>query len=186
MSVWSIINSGPHIGAYNMALDEELLARAQAGEKQPVLRLYTWDPPAVSVGRFQDLGTAVIAEACQRLGFDIVRRATGGRAVLHWKELTYSVVARIDDPLFPGDVLGTYKVIAAGLVASLRSLGLPAEMVSRSGRHAGLVRKKPRDASCFSSPSWYEVLVHGPQDHRQRAAKCRQRISAAWVHPLGV
>lgn len=159
--VWQYIDSGSNIGAYNMAVDEELLSRAQAGEGVPVMRFYAWDPPAVSIGRFQDVKTAVNAEACKRRGYDIVRRITGGRAVLHHQELTYSITARLDNPLFPSSVLGTYKVIAAGLLAGLRNLGIPAEMVSRGGRHAVLVEKKAKDPSCFSSPSWYEILASG-------------------------
>jgi lipoate-protein ligase A len=158
-SQWHYFDTGPQPAAYNMAVDEELLARAQAGERMPVLRFYAWSPPAVSVGRFQDMSTAVDADACRRHGFDIVRRVTGGRAVLHRNELTYSIVARTDHALFPSTVLGTYKVIAAGLVAGLRNLGLPAEMVSRGGRHAALVKTRSKDAACFSSPSWYEILV---------------------------
>jgi lipoate-protein ligase A len=172
---WRLLDSGPNLGAYNMAVDEELLARAQAGEAVPVLRFYGWDPPAVSLGRFQDIKSAVNAEACRRHGFDIVRRITGGRAVLHRRELTYSIAARVDDPLFPSTVLGTYKVIATGLLAGLRNLGLPAEMVSRGGRHAALVEKKPKDPACFSSPSWYEILVNnkkivGSAQRRMRGA----------------
>jgi lipoate-protein ligase A len=161
MTAWKFLDTGPNIGAYNMAVDEELLARAQAGESMPVLRFYTWNPPAVSLGRFQKIETTVTIDACRRLGFDIVRRVTGGRAVLHKHELTYSIVARTDNPLFPRHVLGTYKVIAGGLLAGLRNLGIRAEMVSRSHRHAALVRKDAKDPSCFSSPSWYEILVNG-------------------------
>jgi lipoyl(octanoyl) transferase len=161
MPVWKYIDSGPNLGAYNMAVDEELLARAQAGDAVPVLRFYGWDPPAVSLGRFQHIESAVNAEACKQLGFDIVRRITGGRAVLHHRELTYSIAARIDNLLFPSTVLGTYKVIAAGLLAGLQNLGIAAEMVSRGGRHATLVEKKAKDPACFSSPSWYEILVNG-------------------------
>jgi len=161
MPVWQYIDSGPNIGAYNMAVDEELLARAQAGEAVPVLRFYGWNPPAVSLGRFQHIESAVNAESCKRLGFDIVRRITGGRAVLHQHELTYSIIARADDPLFPSSVLGTYKVIATGLLAGLQNLGISAEMVSRGGRHAARVEMKPKDPACFSSPSWYEILVNG-------------------------
>jgi len=156
---WRLLDSGPNFGAYNMAVDEELLARAQAGETTPTLRLYTWNPPAVSIGRFQKIGTAVDVEACRRRGIDIVRRITGGRAVLHHQELTYSIIARTDDPLFPTNVHGTYKIIAAGLLQGLRDLGIPAEMVSRSSRHAVLVKKDSKDPACFSSPSWYEILV---------------------------
>jgi lipoate-protein ligase A len=161
MTHWKLLDTGANHGAYNMAVDEELLARAQAGETVPVLRLYTWNPPAVSIGRFQDIEASVNAEACKGLGVDIVRRITGGRAVLHRHELTYSIIARIDDPLFPPSVLGTYKIIATGLLAGLKNLGISAEMVSRGGRHAALVEKKAKDPACFSSPSWYEILVNG-------------------------
>ncbi len=158
---WRLIDSGPNIGAYNMAVDEELLGRAQAGGVLPVLRFYSWAPPAVSLGRFQNMKTAVHADACRQIGFDIVRRITGGRAVLHYRELTYSIVARTDNPLFPSSVLGTYKVIAEGLLAGLGNLGIRAEMVARGGRHALLVKKSAKDPACFSSPSWYEILANG-------------------------
>lgn len=177
MKPWNFIDSAPNLGVYNMALDEELLARAQAGADRPVLRLYSWRPPAVSIGRFQKIEHAVHAEACKRSGFDIVRRITGGRAVLHDKELTYSVIARTGDPLFPGNVLGTYKVIAAGLLAGLRNLGIPAEIVSRVGRHAERVNPNAKDAACFSSPSWYEILVQG----RKIVGSAQRRVSGAFL-----
>jgi lipoate-protein ligase A len=174
---WRHIDSGPNIGAYNMAFDEELLARAQTGETMPVLRFYAWEPAAVSLGRFQAMKSSVNAEACKRLGIDIVRRVTGGRAVLHRNELTYSIVARTDHPLFPQTVLGTYKVIAAGLVAGLRILGLPAEMVTRGDGQASLVQKRPKEASCFSSPSWYEIVVQG----RKIAGSAQRRAGSAFL-----
>jgi len=174
---WTYIDSGPQLGVYNMALDEELLAKSQLGEKTPVLRFYGWSPPAVSLGRFQKRETAVDAAACKRLGYDIVRRITGGRAVLHQNELTYSVIARSDDPLFPPNVLGTYKVIAAGLVAGLKNLGVNAEMVSRTGRHASLVNKNDKDPSCFSSPSWYEIVVNG----KKIIGSAQRRLSGAFL-----
>ena len=177
MPIWNYIDSGPNLGVYNMAVDEELLARAQAGESRAVLRFYGWHPPTVSLGRFQKSETAVNTEACKRLGFDIVRRITGGRAVLHDKELTYSIIARTDDPLFPGTVLGTYKVIASGLLAGLRNLGLPAEIVSRGGRYAERVDKNAKDAACFSSPSWYEILVNG----RKIIGSAQRRVSGAFL-----
>lgn len=176
MQTWRLLDTGSNTGAFNMALDEELLARAQAGETRPVLRLYTWDPPAVSIGRFQS-AAAVNSDACLKRGFDIVRRATGGRAVLHRKELTYSVAARTDSPLFSSSIPGTYRLIASGIVAGLRHLGLPAEMVSRRSRHAGLVQKKPKEAACFSSPSWYEIVVNG----RKLVGSAQRRDSRAFL-----
>jgi lipoyl(octanoyl) transferase len=174
---WKYLDTGPHTGSHNMSVDEELLTRAQAGDAVPLLRFYTWDPPAVSLGRFQKLEEAVDAAACKHRGFDVVRRITGGRAVLHNAELTYSVVSRIDNPLFPQDVLGTYKVIATGLLAGLAALGIDAEMVSRGGSHAALVNKSAKDPSCFSSPSWYEIVVHG----KKIVGSAQRRISGAFL-----
>lgn len=175
--IWRFIDTGPNLGVYNMSVDEKLLARAQAGEQVPVLRFYTWDPAAVSIGRFQKIEDSVNADACKQHGFDIVRRITGGRAVLHNKELTYSIIARADNPLFPSNVLGTYKLIAAGLLQGLKNLGIPAEMVSRSNRHAALVKKGVKDPACFSSPSWYEILVHG----RKIIGSAQRRLSGAFL-----
>jgi lipoate-protein ligase A len=160
-----------------MATDEDLLALAQAGDRVPVLRFYTWHPPAVSIGRFQRIEEAVDAEACRRLGIDIVRRVTGGRAVLHDRELTYSIISRTDTALFPPDVLGTYKVIAAGLLTGFRNLGIPAEMVSHGSRTGSLVNKHDRDPSCFSSPSWYEIIVKG----RKIVGSAQRRLSSAFL-----
>jgi len=176
-SSWRFIDSGSNVGFYNMSVDEELLARAQAGEKMPVLRFYAWNPPAVSIGRFQKIEDAVNTEACKLLGFDIVRRITGGRAVLHHTELTYSVIARTDNPLFPHTVLGTYKVIAAGLLAGLRNLGVNANMVSRSDRTAHLVKKDSKASACFSSPSWYEIVVQ----HKKIIGSAQRRLSGAFL-----
>ncbi len=177
MSVWRFLDSGPASGVENMAADEGLLREAASPGALPVLRFYTWSPPAVSLGRFQHKEQAVNADACRRRGFDIVRRITGGRAVLHGDELTYSVIARIDNDLFPNDVLGTYKVIAAGLLAGLRELGIAAEMVSRSGRHAEMVKSTPREPACFSSPSWYEILVKG----RKIIGSAQRRVGGAFL-----
>jgi len=174
---WSLLDTGANLGAYNMAVDEELLARAQAGETMPVLRFYTWDPPAVSIGRFQKIETAVNADACKRLGFDIVRRITGGRAVLHHHELTYSIIARADDPLFPSTVIGTYKVIALALLAGLRNLGMPAEMASRSHQHERHAVQDEKNPACFSSPSLYEILVH----NRKIIGSAQRRLSGAFL-----
>jgi len=177
MNMWHLTDTGPNIGAYNMAVDEELLARAQKERTTPVLRFYGWSPPAVSIGRFQKIEEAVNSAACARRGIDIVRRITGGRAVLHNRELTYSIIARLDEPLFPSTVLGTYKVIATGLLAGLKRLGLPAEMVSRGSRNAALVKKDAKDPACFSSPSWYEILVN----NRKIIGSAQRRLSNAFL-----
>ncbi len=176
MMTWRYLDSGPARGAENMALDEQLLAEAARGGVAPVLRFYGWSPPAVSLGRFQAAAAAVDAAACARYGFDIVRRVTGGRAVLHDRELTYSIVSPIAAGLFPNDVLGTYKVIAGALLSGLRSLGVQAEMVSRPERmREG--QKKCADAACFAAPSWYEIVARG----RKIVGSAQRRVSGAFL-----
>ncbi len=185
MNHWKYLDTGANTAAYNMAVDEELLARAQAGERG----LFSGSTPGI-LRPCRSAGSRTWAplstpRPAGELGFDIVRRVTGGRAVLHRHELTYSIVARTDDPLFPGDVLGTYKVIAAGLVAGLRALGLPAEMVSRGGRHSSLVHPASRDPACFSSPSWYEILVGDRKIAGSAQRRAKRRLPAARLHPAG-
>jgi lipoate-protein ligase A len=177
MNTWRYLDTGPASGADNMAMDEKLLAEAVKGSAVPILRFYTWAPPAVSLGRFQEVASSVNLAACRKHGIDIVRRITGGRAVLHRHELTYSVISPIDNDLFPNDVLGTYKVLASGLLAGFVRLGVPAEMVSRSGIFAGMVKRDPKEPACFSSPSWYEILVHG----RKIVGSAQRRLAGAFL-----
>lgn len=177
MKAWRYLDTGPASGADNMAMDEKLLAEAVKGSAAPVLRFYTWDPPAVSLGRFQDEATSVDLAACRKHGIDVVRRVTGGRAVLHRHELTYSVISPSDNDLFPNDVLGTYKVLAAGLLAGLARLGVSAEMVSPTGDRAEMVKRNPKEPSCFSSPSWYEILANG----RKIAGSAQRRLAGAFL-----
>lgn len=90
---WRFIDSGPGTGAENMAVDEAMLEGHAAGEVPATLRVYTWRPAAVSLGRFQREESGVDGEACRRLGIDVVRRPTGGRAILHTEEeVTFSIV----------------------------------------------------------------------------------------------
>ncbi len=177
MNPWRYLDSGPARGAANMAMDERLLSEAVRGGVPPMLRFYGWSPPAVSLGRFQDESTAVDAGACARQGIDIVRRITGGRAVLHDRELTYSVISPQGSGLFPNDVLGTYKVIAAGLLAGLRNLGVQAEMVSRPERPGKPMKRSGKEAACFASPSWYEITVSG----RKIVGSAQRRVAGAFL-----
>lgn len=156
MQSWRLIKSPPSDGFTNMAVDEAIFASVAAGKSPPTLRFYTWTPPAVSVGYFQDSFTDIDISACREMGIDVVRRLTGGRAVLHDKELTYSVICPEGDPLFPDNILGTYKVISSCLVRGLNSLGIDASLAPSVKRR---VKKSP--SACFTSPSHYEITVSG-------------------------
>ncbi|PKO20633.1 MAG: octanoyltransferase [Chloroflexi bacterium HGW-Chloroflexi-1] len=138
-----------------MAIDEAIGRAVSERLVPPTLRFYAWDPPCVSLGKHQALAD-VDAARCAALGYHIVRRPTGGRAILHTDELTYSVVAPADHPVMAGMVLDTYLRLARGLVAGLRRLGIPAETAPGANR-AGA----DASAACFEAPSAYEIIVNG-------------------------
>lgn len=136
-------------------MDEAMFRVAQGRKMPPTLRLYGWAWPAVSLGYFQDIKKEVDIETCRRRQIPIVRRPTGGKAVLHEGDVTYAVVAEEGNSLFPTDILGTYRVISGCIAQSLASLGIKADMAADSRVLEGDSLK----ASCFSSPSRYELLV---------------------------
>ncbi|HEY8395000.1 MAG TPA: biotin/lipoate A/B protein ligase family protein [Thermaerobacter sp.] len=151
-----LIRSPAAPGAVNMAADEALLRACAAGEAPPTLRFYAWDPPAVSLGYFQPLDRAVDREACRELGIDVVRRPTGGRALLHHLEVTYCLV--VPRALLPDSVVESHRRISAGLARGLRRLGVEAVLA------AGTRRVRPAvagSAACFDAPGAYEVTVRG-------------------------
>jgi lipoate-protein ligase A len=141
-----------------MAVDEALFQAAEEGRADgPVLRLYAWAPPCLSIGYHQLLDETCDESYCERAGIDVVRRPTGGKAVLHADELTYSVVARQDLTPFLGlPLMGTYALIAQALAQGLRSAGLD---VSFGGR--GLPQSPKGGAPCFLLPSEKEITVGG-------------------------
>ena len=140
-----------------MAVDEAVFRETIRKSSSPTLRFYGWRTSAVSIGRFQDARKEIDIEACRQLGIDLVRRPTGGKAVLHEQELTYAVIAGDDLPLFPPDILETYRVISSCIARGLAECGIRAEM-NAEGRAAG---DKPLGAACFSVPSRYELLAAG-------------------------
>jgi lipoate-protein ligase A len=171
---WRLLVTEPLDGATNMALDEALLRSRIAGAGPPTVRFYAWRPAAVSLGYAQPLEATVDRAGCAALGIAIVRRPTGGSAILHEppeRELTYSVVARAEDVPGGGDVLDTYRLLGGGLVAGLRRLGAPAELAA-----LGRDRHRPgAPAFCFARTGAYEVVVGGRKlvgsaQRRQRGA----------------
>jgi lipoate-protein ligase A len=137
VSTWRLIIDGPADGAWNMAVDRAVLAAHESGDVPPTLRLYRWDRPTVSLGRFQATGD-VDAAYCEARGIGVCRRPTGGRGVLHDDELTYSAVAGVRDGL-PRGVSASYRVLCSALVAAYRSLGIDAALTprERGSRGAG-------------------------------------------------
>ena len=107
----------------NMGIDEAMLIHLK--EIGPTLRLYGWNPPAVSIGYFQSMEEEVDVDNARKLGVDLVRRITGGGAVYHKWELTYSIIL----PEIKGRILDSYKIIERGIVEGLQTLGLEPKMV---------------------------------------------------------
>jgi lipoate-protein ligase A len=154
---WRLLETGFCEAAFNMAVDEAILLSCIQGEAPPTLRFYGWRPAAVSVGYFQSMLKEVDVEACKRVGIDYVRRPTGGRAVLHDVELTYSVVIPVGTPPLPEGLLSSYRVISEAIQEGLRVLGVEATIVSsKSGNRA-----RAGSAACFSISSRYELAVGG-------------------------
>ena len=152
---WRLIRSAQADGATNMAMDEAILRAVVNGQVPPTLRLYAWEPPCLSLGRSQKVAD-VDLDALRAVGYDLVRRPTGGKAILHVDELTYSVVVPQDDPRMAGGIVGSYRRLSVGLVRGLERLsvtGLVADQQAESRRLEGPV--------CFEVPSDYEITVGG-------------------------
>ncbi|MBF6633358.1 MAG: lipoate--protein ligase family protein [Planococcus sp. (in: Bacteria)] len=158
---WIFINSGAGSPAFNMALDEALLAWHSEGLIPPVIRFYSWQPAALSIGYFQNVEKEIDMEAVDRLGLGFVRRPTGGRGVLHEHELTYSIIVSEDYPEMPETVTEAYRVLSEGLLEGFKNLGLDAYFSVPDTEEKRADLKKPKSAVCFDAPSWYEMVVEG-------------------------
>ncbi|MFJ8262111.1 biotin/lipoate A/B protein ligase family protein [Rummeliibacillus sp. NPDC094406] len=158
---WYFINSGPCSPAYNMALDEALLHWHSEGLIPPVIRFYEWNPATLSVGYFQRVQKDIDFDQLKKLNLGFVRRPTGGRAVLHEHELTYSVIVSEKYPNMPKTVTEAYRVISEGLLLGFRNLGLDAYFSVPDSEEKRDILKKPKSAVCFDAPSWYELVVEG-------------------------
>jgi lipoate-protein ligase A len=154
---WRLLVDEPADGAWNMAFDEALLERyAMESLPAPTLRLYGWAPPALSLGRSQPAAGAHEAGFLRRSGIDLVRRPTGGLAVLHEDERTYAVVGRLDREPFGGGVVDNYRRIARALCAALSSVGV------RAGPTAGgSVDPRRGPQACFGGGVAHEIAVRG-------------------------
>ena len=155
MTDWRLIISPAADGAWNMAVDEAVLEAVSSGSAPPTLRFFTWDPACLSLGYNQKAAESCDMGYLKARGFTMVRRRTGGRAVLHEDELTYSISA--DSSLFGGgSVLDVYMMISGALSDGLRAFGVAADLVP-----AYSDKGKEKSAACFDVPSSFEVAWKG-------------------------
>jgi lipoate-protein ligase A len=158
---WRFISSGRQDPAYNMAVDEAILTAHSEGKVPPTVRFYGWNPATLSIGYFQKATDEINFEQLAQEGLGFVRRPTGGRAVLHDRELTYSIIVAENYPGIPRSVTEAYRVLSEGLVLGFRKLGLDAEMVQLASDEDKDKYASMGSAACFDSPSWYELVVEG-------------------------
>lgn len=158
---WNFINTGSQDPFYNMAMDEALLNFVSRGEIDPVIRFYTWNPATLSIGYFQRLQKEIDIEKVKEKGFGLVRRQTGGRGVLHDKELTYSVIVPESHPNMPSTITEAYRVISQGLLEGFKNLGFETYFAVPRSKEEREKLKQPRSSVCFDAPSWYELVVEG-------------------------
>lgn len=157
-STWRLVFTKPARGDWNMAVDEALMESAIKQGSSPTLRLYAWDPPCVSLGYAQNYADMDQA-SLRKHGWTVVRRLTGGRAVLHTDEITYSVSGCLDYPLFAGSILESYRRLAAALVAATSLLGIHVDVQEKPNSNNR--KKTSADAACFEAASNYEITFEG-------------------------
>ncbi len=176
-AAWRLLLSPFANGPLNMAVDEAILQTVAAGEAPPTLRFFGWTPPCLSLG-YAQRAADVDAERLAQHGYDLVRRPTGGRAILHTDELTYSVIAPMDEPRVAGGVLESYQQLSAGLLAGLHHLGLGV----RADRTYAGSDTSAKGPVCFEVPSNYEITVSGAAPD----APPRKLLGSAQVRKRGV
>ncbi|MCX6665324.1 MAG: biotin/lipoate A/B protein ligase family protein [Euryarchaeota archaeon] len=124
---WRLLQTGANSAYANMAIDKAMLVANSEGKVPPTVRLYGWVPPAISIGYFQSLVEEIDVVACKNFGVDYVRRITGGGAVFHDKELTYSIVISESHPKMPVNIMKSYGLICGAIINGLNHLGIKSE-----------------------------------------------------------
>lgn len=170
---WRFLDSGARTGAFNMALDEAILDEVERGNSPPTIRIYGWNPPCISLGHSQKPERELDLDRVREYGYDVVIRPTGGRAVLHIDELTYSVIAGPDSEPWCGTQAASYQILSQAVAQALEQegFGLTLDRGYPVERPQGLRAMTP----CFSSTARSEVVwgdrkVVGSAQRRFRGA----------------
>ncbi|KJR43372.1 biotin/lipoate A/B protein ligase, partial [Candidatus Magnetoovum chiemensis] len=156
MDRWRVIEFDAYDGASNMAIDEALSFYALRKESPPTLRLYSWKEPTTSIGAFQNIAD-IDFDYCAANNIPIVRRPTGGRAVLHFDELTYSFSCPKIDGLFSDNLLDNYKTLNSAFFNAFLALGIDVQISGKKLKRHDLTGTP----ICFASTSYSEITVLG-------------------------
>jgi len=158
-ATWRLIEDEPRPGPENMAIDEALLRSFDPAGSQPVLRLYGWQPPALSLGRFQKAAQVLDLERCRAEGLAVVRRITGGGAIYHADEVTYALVCSPEQIPPVSSIKDSFRVLTGFLITLYRDLGLEASYALDTV--SSDVRLGERTAFCFAGKESFDILVRG-------------------------
>ncbi len=161
MTDWRLIESGAADGPTNMAVDEAIAAAVTRGDRPAMLRLYGWRPPAVSLGYFQPLDAGIDVAAARARGYDIVRRPTGGRAILHADELTYSVCVRQEAIRGGPSTMESYREISRGVIAGLELLGARTALGDHAGERPARTAADAARPICFAKTARCDLQAAG-------------------------
>lgn len=153
--IWRIIYTEPSCGHWNMALDEAIQFYVGQKISPPTLRLFGWRPPCLSLGHAQPVSD-VNLDAIKERNWNLVRRPTGGRAILHTDELTYSIIAPENAPVMAGGVIESYRRISKALLQAMQTLGLSISADKEYDHPEGI---KKNGSVCFEVPSNYEIIT---------------------------
>lgn len=163
-----------------MAVDEAILEATTKGTVPPTLRLYAWEPACLSLGYAQPFSDVDLA-ALKSQGWEVVRRPTGGRAILHTDELTYSVTGPASDPRLAGSVLESYRVLSLAILDALHRLQIPAQA---NEKPIVAPDANPKGPVCFEVPSNYEITVGGKKLVGSAQARRKQGVLQHGSLPL--
>lgn len=184
---WRFIDTGPGNATWNMAVGEGLLRECERGWGQPVLHFYSWLRPAITLGYLQRLKNTVYMDRCRAEGVEVVRRITGGRAMVHTEDISYSLIFPARGGVVPRGILSSYLKIAQGFVYGLKRLGIEAELIDKRGpgvqrgvKGQGAVEGRREIPACFLTRIRHEVQYKG-----RKIMGAAQRRIGDWVLQQG-
>ncbi len=170
---WRLVDTGPLDGPANMAVDEALLDGFDPGRSTPVLRLYGWSPPALSLGRFQDSSAVLDLDRCREDGVPVVRRITGGGVIYHADELTYAIVCAPRHLPPAATIKESFRHLTAFLLRFYGALGLDAAWAADISEEPS--RLGERTPFCFAGREEFDVMIGG----RKIGGNAQRRLRSA-------
>ena len=173
---WRLIEEGREDGKINMVTDQAILHACNEGKAPPTLRLYGWNRPTLSLWYSQNVTRSVDLGRCRLLDIPIIRRPTGGRAVMHNEELTYRVIAPINHPRFPGGLKQTFQMIATALVRGLAQLKILGVCEKKCLRHHN-GKTRMNSPACFASFNLFEITAN----NRKLIGSAQRRVENAFL-----